>query len=636
MQSAPKRLSLPSSSTHAAEPEWNINYILRRAFANDQVASWLLAKSDQPPTSLDMNMMKYSVTSDMITVLDEKLAPLYRPMAEGSGSGTKTTRSKDSASGSGSGSASRNPKLSEHNGPRGSSAQSQQQQQGNMPFVLSAAEKMVFVLHGMSGNRAYISVTDSRTPFSFLEMPSEAVPGVRRAVIEHTSEDVLVMLYYPLKSGNACMTFMRYFTDPQRLMQRCAMLLGPYPSNRYPTPRDVLESALTFEMLDCQFCLLRGLPSCDCNKLALTRLRPRLPGVYQTANPWDVWSWYFVNYEKGLKKDRIVLTNHQKNVTISREFLFQINPTLGHNETEHIRGYQHYLNQVFPCFQNKMLSWSIYQSPEAMQSLQQRRQHAQEELALGVCDIPSAEIEEILDHLQKSEQEHKHEHEQVPQEQQHDAIMVEMDHDPSRTAYDPNLNAYSLNTSLINELLDGLGTMDNIADPPVAFKRRRLISNASVPSNPKSAANDIGEESDEAAAAAAADATTAAVNAYLDEITQICWTQDTPFTCRFCDGGTTFTRKYDLKRHVQTKHLPEARRFECEICSLKFKRREHLESHMRQLHAEKTEFPCALCGKVLLSEVNRRRHMKNMHSNLGPSAGSGSGQQEHNRAAPNP
>mmetsp|Transcript_12746 Transcript_12746/g.21811 ORF Transcript_12746/g.21811 Transcript_12746/m.21811 type:complete len:333 (-) Transcript_12746:76-1074(-) len=69
---------------------------------------------------------------------------------------------------------------------------------------------------------------------------------------------------------------------------------------------------------------------------------------------------------------------------------------------------------------------------------------------------------------------------------------------------------------------------------------------------------------------------------YLKEIDAMPMSQPERFSCKLCSA--TFSRKYDLKRHVHTKHLPEKRDFACEFCSSKFKRREHLSVHYAHIH----------------------------------------------------
>eukprot|EP00184_Porphyridium_aerugineum_P000080 CAMPEP_0184707408 /NCGR_PEP_ID=MMETSP0313-20130426/37254_1 /TAXON_ID=2792 /ORGANISM="Porphyridium aerugineum, Strain SAG 1380-2" /LENGTH=369 /DNA_ID=CAMNT_0027168983 /DNA_START=1573 /DNA_END=2682 /DNA_ORIENTATION=+ len=100
------------------------------------------------------------------------------------------------------------------------------------------------------------------------------------------------------------------------------------------------------------------------------------------------------------------------------------------------------------------------------------------------------------------------------------------------------------------------------------------------------------------------------VLSYLKEIDAFPMNQPERFQCRFCP--ITFSRKYDLKRHVHTKHLPESRNFACELCSSKFKRREHLDAHYAHIH-QRASVKCSHCDRLLTSESNLRRHLRNIH-----------------------
>jgi len=83
--------------------------------------------------------------------------------------------------------------------------------------------------------------------------------------------------------------------------------------------------------------------------------------------------------------------------------------------------------------------------------------------------------------------------------------------------------------------------------------------------------------------------------------------------CKIC--GASFSRKYELKRHLKSTHL-ELRDFECPLCSSKFKRKQHLDTHHQQVH-EKNKgvvFHCHLCDKKFTADSSRRRHLRSVHS----------------------
>ena len=55
-----------------------------------------------------------------------------------------------------------------------------------------------------------------------------------------------------------------------------------------------------------------------------------------------------------------------------------------------------------------------------------------------------------------------------------------------------------------------------------------------------------------------------------------------------CNGAVRYRDNQALARHIYTKHTAE-RRFECNICNQRFRRRAHLESHQRQVHPTEKE-----------------------------------------------
>eukprot|EP00184_Porphyridium_aerugineum_P000543 CAMPEP_0184707564 /NCGR_PEP_ID=MMETSP0313-20130426/37335_1 /TAXON_ID=2792 /ORGANISM="Porphyridium aerugineum, Strain SAG 1380-2" /LENGTH=391 /DNA_ID=CAMNT_0027169143 /DNA_START=514 /DNA_END=1689 /DNA_ORIENTATION=- len=81
--------------------------------------------------------------------------------------------------------------------------------------------------------------------------------------------------------------------------------------------------------------------------------------------------------------------------------------------------------------------------------------------------------------------------------------------------------------------------------------------------------------------------------------------------CKLC--GTVFSRKFDLRRHLRTVHMPD-RQFTCSICYDSFQRAEHLRVH--QLVHTKTSRICTICNKPFISQHNLERHVKVIHGSM--------------------
>ena len=61
-------------------------------------------------------------------------------------------------------------------------------------------------------------------------------------------------------------------------------------------------------------------------------------------------------------------------------------------------------------------------------------------------------------------------------------------------------------------------------------------------------------------------------------------TRSSPYKCIHGEcGGKCFRSNRDLLRHIITVHTQD-RRFPCQICGFKFRRKDHLQSHMRVVH----------------------------------------------------
>lgn len=95
--------------------------------------------------------------------------------------------------------------------------------------------------------------------------------------------------------------------------------------------------------------------------------------------------------------------------------------------------------------------------------------------------------------------------------------------------------------------------------------------------------------------------------------------------CSHCQ--TSFTKKYSLKRHLESVHAEEGSRLVCEECDKSFSRRDLLARHKRA-HESVGDFICHACSRRFW----RKDHLKqNQEKCLGGEgmAGSGSSIQSH-------
>jgi uncharacterized Zn-finger protein len=72
--------------------------------------------------------------------------------------------------------------------------------------------------------------------------------------------------------------------------------------------------------------------------------------------------------------------------------------------------------------------------------------------------------------------------------------------------------------------------------------------------------------------------------------------------CSIC--GTTFSRHYDMERHIKAVHGANEKEFTCEICQKSFARKDGLVHHKNKVHGLAT-IPCGICDKKFDSETKR-------------------------------
>ena len=86
-------------------------------------------------------------------------------------------------------------------------------------------------------------------------------------------------------------------------------------------------------------------------------------------------------------------------------------------------------------------------------------------------------------------------------------------------------------------------------------------------------------------------------------ITEI--TKKTKHKCPHCPKS--FSRAWNLTRHIATKHAKNVKLVDCPECDLKFKHSKELDIHIKQFHVV-TDHQCPNCKKYLSIKSSLNRH----------------------------
>ena len=109
------------------------------------------------------------------------------------------------------------------------------------------------------------------------------------------------------------------------------------------------------------------------------------------------------------------------------------------------------------------------------------------------------------------------------------------------------------------------------------------------------------------------------------------------FYCAEKKCNTSFTRKYDLDKHVKVVHLNE-RPHKCNLCLSKFGHQGSLTKHIRAVHHKLKPFTCLYCGQRFSESGNLNKHTARKHTpptttQSGSSIGSGGNESNQNATA---
>lgn len=87
---------------------------------------------------------------------------------------------------------------------------------------------------------------------------------------------------------------------------------------------------------------------------------------------------------------------------------------------------------------------------------------------------------------------------------------------------------------------------------------------------------------------------------------QLCHTREKPFACSFCK--TSFSRNHLLKNHLRSDHARE-KPFACSRCNVSFSHYHHLKRHQISFHSGERPFACSFCKKTFTRKDALTRHL---------------------------
>mmetsp|Transcript_21892 Transcript_21892/g.53496 ORF Transcript_21892/g.53496 Transcript_21892/m.53496 type:complete len:233 (-) Transcript_21892:165-863(-) len=82
-------------------------------------------------------------------------------------------------------------------------------------------------------------------------------------------------------------------------------------------------------------------------------------------------------------------------------------------------------------------------------------------------------------------------------------------------------------------------------------------------------------------------------------------------SCPIC--GSSFKKRANLKRHVQTVHARQ-KDFKCPVCISSFSQKAHRDRHIRTVHGQEKKHSCHICGKSFTLRFSLDRHAQRFHS----------------------
>eukprot|EP00184_Porphyridium_aerugineum_P004663 CAMPEP_0184697816 /NCGR_PEP_ID=MMETSP0313-20130426/4645_1 /TAXON_ID=2792 /ORGANISM="Porphyridium aerugineum, Strain SAG 1380-2" /LENGTH=590 /DNA_ID=CAMNT_0027156653 /DNA_START=40 /DNA_END=1812 /DNA_ORIENTATION=+ len=580
---------------------FDLQWILNTIFSNDQVASYLVSRDPLPPVKLERDVMSRSMIVNSFVTTDPEF--------------TSTVLHKTDFSGD-----------NELASP------------GNQD------EQIVYLCHRIEQNLAFMTETDARTPFSFLETVAPLVAGVRRLVSMKLNKPGvgpmhILCTYYWQQDGKSSLVILCYMWEPVIYSEKYCVLLKEYPDHRYPRMEDVLEFVVGYDEFLCPFCTSRGLSSCVCPKSMAQRRIPQLPARTE-RDPWTLQQWSWGIHERGLKKYTMVLKNIAQNVSCAAESYHE---TASFNNSEaRVKGFDMYLDTLRSYFDPLMIAWGNISSPKSL-SVSAGRHKLLEGIEPSNTPLNSHNIE-LLDRdenmIQIAQVGTKWEEnppriqavDDEPQSRKREIDVASCEPSPD-TSFSSRLSKRRRAGMSIHELCHPISD-EQPEKSPMPFAEHLTLSSSAqrssqtpafaAPSSSDSAKHSnlphnqqritMHEHQIAAANSASPNLDEASIQAYLKELDLTPWPANHTQTCLHCD--VTYYRKQDLKRHIQSMRDGVSRPFACLQCPMTFTRKSHMQVHMSGFHNRSNELKCKYCDRTFKYESSKYKHQHSVHKEL--------------------
>jgi len=408
--------------------------------------------------------------------------------------------------------------------------------------------------------------------------PGVSCRPVRRMVINlENSEGLELSTFSWLSNG---MSAIMHCIFPRRggLKSITFFLSSEWVNPSRPSVQDVVRVTQLIEKSGCQLCLLRGIP-CECTTEMYIRMHPIADKRILT---WDHWAKEFAKLRNRISdSSQSVLSKRESGLAEYRN-----RTLLTRVQTESRAPASSGLGTLLDALKRRYLASIMLSDPKCGASLssvvlQTRGSPNLLSLPSTLCNSPAASS------IRFNKVESDLETEAQPES--FEAVRAqEMTSNPAR----PARTSRGVSTNILAE--DSANAVEDRGDSSeYGSQAKRLRGDM------ERDALDVISLSSKRARILGAGSRTAAGG------------PDENYECTVCGKG--FKRKFDLGRHVKSRHLLE-KPFHCEKCNLFFAQKSHLVSHETMVHMPPKSLPCEHCDKTFTSVSNKNKHLRNVHN----------------------